>query len=133
MDLAELAAPIAAAASVVASATDHAEVCVFKVGDVVLGHAKKFKGSFNDVKCRIVGVLAQHYKVEMIDGDAAGTSHKYLHDCVTAIQEPVAESPAPEGSAAAPAVASSSKPSAGGGEQKGAAWMDFDDVFGDKK
>ena len=57
----------------------------FKVGDVVLGHAGKFKASYDKKKAKIVAVLSKQYKVTLLEGDAEGQQHKYLHGMVTEI------------------------------------------------
>ena len=38
-------------------------VPMFEVGDVVIGQAKKWKDHFDQVECKIVALLTNHYKV----------------------------------------------------------------------
>ena len=55
----------------------------FSVGDAVIGHAVKNKQSWDMLKGKVIAVLANHYKVEMLEGPAAGCIHKYAHKDVT--------------------------------------------------
>ena len=59
---------------------------MFKVGDVVLGHSHKLKTCYDVQKAKIIAVLSTHYKVAMLEGDAAGQTHKYPRDKVTQIE-----------------------------------------------
>ena len=52
------------------------------MGDVVYGIAVKNKDQYNNRKCKIVAVLAKHYKVELLQGPSKGAEHKYYHDMV---------------------------------------------------
>jgi hypothetical protein len=55
---------------------------VIKVGDHIIGMAKKKQHMYDQVRCQVVAVLAQHYKVELLEGPEKGAMHKYLHDMV---------------------------------------------------
>ena len=48
----------------------------FKVGDLVVGMAAKFKSSYDQKDSQMIAVLAKHYKVKMLTGDATGAEHK---------------------------------------------------------
>ena len=52
-------------------------------GDIVYGKATKFKDRFDGVKCKVIAIQAQHYKVEILEGPAAGQKHRYLHASVS--------------------------------------------------
>ena len=56
----------------------------FVVGDLVVGTAKKHKQSYHMKKGKVVAVLAKRYSVALLEGDAKGSTHKYLHDMVLA-------------------------------------------------
>ena len=58
----------------------------FGVGDLVVGTAKKHKPSYHMQKGRVVAVLVKHYSVALLEGEAKGSIHKYLHDNVRAYQ-----------------------------------------------
>ena len=51
-------------------------------GDIVYGKATKFKDRFDGVKCKVIAIQAQHYKVEILEGPAEGQKHRYLHASV---------------------------------------------------
>ena len=51
-------------------------------GDIVIGRATKFKDKFDKMKCKVIAVQAQHYKVEILEGPCAGQTHGYLHGSV---------------------------------------------------
>ena len=61
---------------------DASSSSLFNVGDVVVGKAVKHKSSFDGQDCKIIAVLAKHYKVTMMTGDAIGQDHKYVHNMV---------------------------------------------------
>ena len=46
-------------------------------GDIVYGKATKFKDRFDGVKCKVIAIQAQHYKVEILEGPAEGQKHRY--------------------------------------------------------
>ena len=77
-------APHAAAA---ASAHASAHATSFKEGDIVRGIATKNKDKFHMQKCIINAVLSRHYKVELLEGTAKGTTHRYLHAMVEALKD----------------------------------------------
>ena len=52
-------------------------------GDIVYGKATKFKDKFDGVKCKVIAIQAQHYKVEILEGPALGQKHRYLHASVS--------------------------------------------------
>ena len=79
-----------------------ANLGMFSVGDKVVGNATKGKDSWNNRAGTVVVVLAKHYKVEMTEGPAKGTTHKYAHKHVTSAV-PLAE--AATGAAAEAAMA----------------------------
>ena len=56
----------------------------FVKGDLVVGIAKKHKPSYHMQKGRVVAVLVKHYSVALLEGEAKGSTHKYLHDNVLA-------------------------------------------------
>ena len=60
-------------------------VVKFNMGDIVVGVATKFKQHYHNKKAKITAILAKHYKVEMLEGRAVGSSHKYLHASVSAV------------------------------------------------
>ena len=75
----------------------------FVVGDLVVGTAKKHKPSYHMQKGRVVSVLAKHYSVALLEGEAKGSTHKYLHDNVRAYQVSQPHHPAAaSGNAVAP-------------------------------
>ena len=57
-----------------------------KDGDIVIGRATKHKDKFDEKRCKVVAVQAQHYKVEILEGPAKGETHKYLHRLVTVVK-----------------------------------------------
>ena len=77
-------APHAAAA---ASAHASAHATSFKEGDIVRGIASKNKDKFHMKKCIINAVLSRHYKVELLEGTAKGTTHRFLHAMVEALKD----------------------------------------------
>ena len=77
-------APHAAAA---ASAHASAHATSFKEGDIVRGIATKNKDKFHMQKCIINAVLSRHYKVELLEGTAKGTTHRFLHAMVEALKD----------------------------------------------
>ena len=62
-----------------------ASVMGLKVGDIGLGFSAKFKSSFDNQRCKIVAILSQQYKVEMLTGDSKGKLHKYQFKAAQAI------------------------------------------------
>ena len=58
-----------------------------KEGDTVIGRAFKFKEKFDEKRCKVIAVQAQHYKVEILEGPAKGNTHKYLHRLVTGVKK----------------------------------------------
>ena len=53
------------------------------VGDIVLGRATKNRSSYHQQKGKITVVLAKHYRVLLLEGDAVGNEKKYLHATVS--------------------------------------------------
>ena len=70
--------------AVVAATASDAAKGLFKVGDHVMGVAKRYRGNWAH-ECVITGVLTKHYKVKMLSGDATGENHKFTHKDVKAI------------------------------------------------
>jgi hypothetical protein len=64
---------------------------MFAVGDLVVGHATKYKSHYHMQKAEVTAVLAQHYKVTLLEGDSEGASHKYLHRTVALFAPAAAE------------------------------------------
>ena len=56
----------------------------FKVGDIVMGCATKYKEKYAQ-PCKITGILARHFNVIILEGPCAGDKHKFLHHAVKAI------------------------------------------------
>ncbi len=63
----------------------------FKVGDLVVGMAAKFKSSYDQKDAQVIAVLAKRYKVKMLTGDASGAEHKYTHAMVRAKAAPATQ------------------------------------------
>ena len=51
---------------------------------------------FDNKKCVVLAVLAQHYKVEMMAGISRGQCHKYYHAAVTRLGPPPTDAPEAE-------------------------------------
>ena len=70
--------------AVVAATASDAAKGLFKIGDHVMGVARKHKDSWAH-ECVITDVLSKHYKVMMVTGNAKGKFHKFLRKDVKAI------------------------------------------------
>jgi hypothetical protein len=117
---------------------------MYEVGDVVIGRSKKWKDSFNNMKCTIVDVLVKHYKVRMMEGVAEGELHKYFHECVDPLAGDAAPSVDTSSEAVADATGSTSSavvvdatgstnsptpPASTSHAEHANAWMDVDDIY----
>ena len=61
------------------AAEEKAEV---RIGDIVVTTSKKHKDSFDNQKAMVDTILSKDYKVTLLSGDKAGTSHKFQKDKV---------------------------------------------------
>ncbi len=49
----------------------------FRVCDIVIGRATKWKDRYHDKRAKVTAVLSKQYRVTMLEGGDEGTSHKY--------------------------------------------------------
>ena len=103
------AAEAAAAAAVAEDGVVAAEFCPppegsVKVGDFLVGYAKKNKLAYDNVKCTVLAILAGHYRVQLLTGTSMGYVHKFSKKMVSVWSDPEVRPPAIASSSASPAA-----------------------------